>query len=135
MLDLLSTKTIVLLVLGVGTIYGILFIRVIMKVNVRQETNYSRFESLEYKLVYPIDQYTCYSSVDNGRWVPADYETLCSEIIGSPSIVFSGMIPQPDYGIRYSLELDRDSRIIYVALGNDSYDWNSIHSPLNSQGD
>ena len=134
MLALISTRNIVLLVFGVVTIYAILFLRAMMKVNVRQETNHSRIENLEYKLVYPIDQYTCYSSVDNGRWVPADYETLCNEIIDSPSIVFSGMIPKPDYGIRYSPEFDRDSQIIYVALGDDSYEWNSIHSPFNSKG-
>ena len=104
-----------------------------MKVNVRQETNYSRIENLEYKLVYPIDQYTCYSSADNGKWVPADYEVLCREIADSPSIVFSGMIPKAVNGIRFSLDLDRDSQIIYVALGNDNYDWNSIHSPTSSR--
>ena len=132
MLDLLSPRTIIFLLLGVGAIYGVLLVRASMNVNVRQETNFSRIENLEYMLVYPIDQYTCYSRVDNGRWVPADYATLISEIIDSPSIVFSGMIPQPDYGIRFSLKLDRDSRIIYVALGNDNFDWHSIHSPFNS---
>ena len=132
MLDLLSPRTITFLILGVGAIYGALLVRASMKVNVRQETNWSRIENLEYMLVYPIDQYTCYSSVDNGTWVPADYMTLRSEIIDSPMIVFSGIIPKPDDGIRYSLEFDRDSQIIYVALGNDSFDWNSANSPFKS---
>ena len=133
MLDLLSPRAITFLILGAGFVYGILFMRATMKVNVRQETNYTRIENLEYKLVYPIDQYECYSSTDNGRWVRADYETLCAEIIDSPSIVFKGMIPQADPGIRFSLDLDRDSQTIYVALGNDNYDWNSMRSPTKSR--
>jgi len=133
MLDLFSSGALTIAAIIAGSLYIILFLRAALKAGIRNNNNISRIRNLEISTARDIDCYSCYSNQDSGNWARAKYSELVDMILESPSIVYHRIIPGHDLGFLYSINIDEETQVIYVAFGSDNYDWSSNLAPQNDR--
>ena len=130
MSDLLTNKFLLVPQLSIFFLYGVYILWARVRIETRLADNFFRIDEFEYSLLLETDDYSCYSNRDGGLWSPADYSNLRNEILDSPGFKYTFLVPIHDPGLRFSFAVNEDEQTIYVALGKDAYDWDSLKSPL-----
>jgi hypothetical protein len=106
-------------------VYSIYLIWASTKISVRQDENFYRVERFEEQLDLRPGEYECILALERDAWVKANYAEVRNRIIDSPKFVLDYFIPTHYLGVMFSLKAIEKSKIIYVALGSDSYNWES----------
>ena len=100
------------------------------KVGVRQEGNFYRIEYFEDQLERRPGEYRCILATDDRQWDETNYTELRNRIIDSPGFEFDYLLPIHYMGVRFSLKAVEADRLLYVALGSDSYNWESPNARM-----
>jgi len=123
-------STILLLMVAAYSVY---LLWAVTKISFRQDENFSRIAIFEDKLVSDTNDYECFVIYDDAVWSKVDYIEARDKLIESPRFEFKYLLPLHNSGVFFSLAVNEESQIVYLALGSDSYDWNSAESPLAPQ--
>jgi len=105
--------------------YSIYLIWASTKISVRQDENFYRIENFEQKLDLRPGKYNCILILDADTWTKAVYAEVRSKIIESPKFRFSYIVPFHYLGVSFSFKAIEKDKIIYVAIGSDSFNWES----------
>ena len=111
-------------------VYSIYLIWASTKISVRQDENFYRVERFEEQLDLRPGEYECILALEENMWLKTNYAELRNRIIDSPKFVFGYLIPIHHLGVMFSLKAVEKGKIIYVALGSDSYNWESPTSRM-----
>ena len=106
-------------------VYSIYLIWASTKVSVRQEENFYRIEYFEQKLDLRPGKYNCILVLDEDTWTKTVYAEVRSKIIESPRFRFSYIVPIHYLGVSFSFKAIDKDKIIYAAIGSDSFNWDS----------
>ena len=106
-------------------VYSIYLIWASTKISVRQDENFYRIEYFEQKLDLRPGKYSCILVQDEDSWAKAVYAEVRSKIIESPKFRLSLIVPIHYLGVSFSLKAIEKDKIIYVAIGSDSFNWDS----------
>jgi hypothetical protein len=110
--------------------YSIYLIWAATKISLRQDENFYRIEDFEENLILDTHEYECLFIYEGAVSSKKDYIEVRDKIIESPKFEFKYFLPIHYLGVFFSLAVNEESQIIYVAIGSDTYDWNSTESPL-----
>ena len=106
-------------------VYSIYLIWASTKISVRQDENFYRIEYFEQKLDLRPGKYNCILVGEADTWTKTNYAEIRDKIIESPKFRFNFIVPIHYLGVSFSLKAIEKDKIIYVAMGSDSYNWDS----------
>ena len=110
--------------------YSVYLIWASLKVQSRQAENFARIDRIEYALVGLPSKYNCVLIQVDDTWTKANYADLRNKIIESPRFIFKYILPIHHLGILFSLKTIEKDNLVYVAMGSDTYDWNSAKARI-----
>ena len=111
-------------------VYSIYLIWASIKIGVRHGDNFYRIENFEQKLDLRPGKYSCILVQDEDSWAKAVYAEVRSKIIESPKFRLRLILPIHYLGVSFSLKAIEKDKIIYVAIGSDSFNWDSPKARL-----
>jgi hypothetical protein len=86
----------------------------------------SRFTEFESTLGDAVDTYECFTNNHPHVWGKVNYRELKEKTIASPHLDGKNLIMFFMFGDEFSLKVDEKQKFIYVAVGTDSFDWDSL---------
>ena len=86
----------------------------------------ARFDEFESSLRREVDEYTCFTNNHPHVWGEENYQRLKQQIINSPYIDGRNLLMFFIFGDEFSLKADEDQKYIYIALGTEKFDWDSL---------
>jgi hypothetical protein len=113
--------------------YSVYLLWAASKISLRQDEIFYRIENFEENLALDTHEYECLLIYEGAVWSKMDYIEAREKIVESPKFKFRYFFPFHYLGVLFSLAVNEERQIIYVAIGSDTYDWNSTESPLASQ--
>ena len=87
---------------------------------------YARFDEFEKSLCSGVDEYTCFTNNHPHVWGKENYHRLKEKVINSPRIDARNLLMFFIFGDEFSLKADEDKKYIYVALGTEKFEWDSL---------
>ena len=115
------TEYIFFLFLGSCVLY---FVAGTLRINRNCKLIWKKFEDFENGLKKNITEYICYTNNHPHVWGEDEYSKLKDKIEASPR--WQGNPVWPYGGAKFSLKVDEEKSAIYLAVGTDSFNWDSL---------
>jgi hypothetical protein len=113
--------------------YSIYLLWAATKISLRQDENFYRIDNFEKRLFLNPREYECQLIHEGSVSSRMDYIEARDKTIESPKFEYRYLLPIHYLGVQFSLSVNEEAKIIYVAIGSDTYDWNSMESQQGSQ--
>jgi len=86
----------------------------------------ARFDEFEKLLCADVEEYTCFTNNHPHVWGEGNYRDLKEKVINSPRISGTTILLFFLFGDEFSLKADEERKYIYVAIGTDTFEWDSL---------